>query len=180
MTGLSVLFGEANSLRRGLVVNILLAVGFCFALASVILTYEFYEHLANNRNGALAREAAEIAGQISPAAPELGLDAGALRFQGDAGLYRYTVFDGAMRPVIGGEVVDGLADRVPDAATGKPRFLTLGDTRTAAALTVERDGRRFVVLVSTAARRSGKSDLAKLTHEITEEIHWLAIGIAAI
>ncbi len=65
MTGLAALFGEARSLRRRLVVNILLAVGFCFALASVILTYEFYEHLAENRDEALAREAAEIAGQIT-------------------------------------------------------------------------------------------------------------------
>lgn len=180
MTGLAALFGEASSLRRRLIVNILLAVGFCFALASVILSYEFYEHLAENRNKALAREATEIAGQISPAAPELGLDAGALRFQGDGGLYRYTVFDEAMRPVIGGEAVEGLADRVSDAAMGEPRFLKLGDTRNGAALIVERDGRRFVVLASTAAGHSEESDLAELMHEVSEEVHWLAIGIAAI
>ncbi len=74
MTGLSGLFGAAHSLRRRLVVNILLALGFCIALFSVILTYEFYEHLAENREDALAQEVSELAVEIAPDEPDLGFD----------------------------------------------------------------------------------------------------------
>ena len=80
MRGRPGLFGEAQSLRRRLVVNILLALGFCIALLSVILTYEFYEHLAENRDDALAQEVSELAAEIAPDAPDLGFDPSALRF----------------------------------------------------------------------------------------------------
>ncbi|MGR3312161.1 sensor histidine kinase [Roseovarius indicus] len=182
MTGLAALFGEARSLRRRLVVNILLAVGFCFALASVILTYEFYEHLAENRDDALAREAAEIAGQITPGAPDLGLDADALRFEGSEGLYRYTVFDAQLRPLVGGEVAAGLEGRLTGApGAAGPVFFGLEGGRAAAALAVERAGERYVVLTSTAQGPTGdESHLAELMHEVTEEVQWVILGIAAI
>lgn len=180
MTGLSTLFGEAHSLRRRLVVHILLAVGFCFTLASVILTYEFYEHLAENRDEALAREAAEVAGQITPGAPDLGLDADAVRFEGGEGFYRYTVFDGEMRPVVGGEEAGGLAARLAEVEDGTPVFVKLGADRAGAALKVRRGGQAFVVLATTAVEASEESHLTELMHEVTEEIQWVVIGIAAI
>ncbi len=180
MRGLAALFGDTHSLRRRLVINILLAVGFCFALASVILTYEFYEHLAENRDAALAREAEEVAAQITPGAPDLGLDAQALRFRSGGGIYRYTVFDDALRPVVGGETVQDLTERLTSAQPGEPVFLRLDDDRAAAALALERDGERFVVLASTLAQPSGESHLEELMHEVTEEIRWVLVGIAAI
>ncbi len=180
MKGLAAFFGEARSLRRRLVVNILLAFGFCFALASVILILEFYEHLENNRKAALALEAAEVAAQIRPDAPDMGLDANALRFRGDGGRYRYTVFDADMQPIVGGEAADGLTDMISVASTGLPLFVEFGDMRAGAALAVEREGQRLVVLVSTAVQPGGGTHLSELLHEVMEEIRWVVIGIAVI
>ncbi len=59
-------------------------------------------------------------------------------------------------------------------------FLSLGGMRIGASLLVEREGQQFVVLASTAARPSGQSHLSQLAHEVTEAIHWVVIGIAAI
>lgn len=179
MTGLASLFGEAGSLRRRLVVNILLAVGFCFTLAAVILTYEFYEHIAENREAALLQEAQEVASQIRPEAPHLGLDPSALRFR-EGGNYRYTVLDDGLRPLVGGEAVNLPVERLAATEDGAPVFFEASETRAGVALAVERDGRRFVVLASTVSRPSGESHLERLTHEVGEEIQWVIIGIATI
>ncbi len=180
MTGFSALFGGAHSLRRRLVINILLAIGFCCALAAVILTYEFYEHLKENRDEGLAREAAEIAAQIRPGLEGLGLDASALRFRGDEGAYRYTVFDAGLRPMVGGERAPSLMGRLDAAERGETVFFTLDDTRAGAAMTVEREGQIFVVLATTALQPSGEIHLEEFLHEVVEEIQWVILGVAAI
>lgn len=178
MKGADALFGQSGSLRRALVVNILIALVFCIGLASYILTYEFYEHLAENRNGALTREAEEIAAQIVADAPDLGLDATDLRFRGSEGVYRYTVLDHAGRALIGGETVMGLPERV--FGSDMPVALDIEGLRAAIALSVEQGAERYIVLVSMPTEAEAESQWREMLHEITEELQWVVIGVVAI
>ena len=98
MIDLATVFGARHSLQRRLVLNVVLALLVCLLMATVILIREFYDHLDENAKAALLQEAAELAASLDPAAPDFGLDAAALRFSGDTGAYRYTVFDARWTP----------------------------------------------------------------------------------
>lgn len=180
MKGITAVFGEANSLRRSLVRNILAAIVLCILIASFTLIHEFYEHLADNREEALAREAQEIAAQIVADAPDLGLDADALRFRGGGGIFRYTVFDEQGRALVGGEEAGGLPERIAGLTPGGVAFFAPGEAREAVVMVTENAGRRFAILVSTSVRNVADKELSELLHEIKEELHWVALSIAAI
>ncbi len=174
------LIGERYSLRRNLVVNIMLALSFCIALATVVLVREFYEHLRENTERALIREARELAGQIDPGAADHGLNPRALRFRGDGGAYRYTVFDAGPAVLLGGETTGDIIAQLATLAPGATRPVRLADGRIGIARHVRVQQRDFYVLVSTRPAGSDETKLRSLVHEIEEEFLLVLAGIAAI
>ena len=109
-------FGARGSLQRRLVGNLVVALLVCVAGAAILLTEEFFEHLEERAEQSLRVEAEELAAQLDPDLPALGQDPAALRFAGDAGAYRYTVFDAAWRPLLGGELGPEAAQMLGAAA----------------------------------------------------------------
>ena len=174
------LFGDRYSLRRNLVVNIILALSFCIALATVILVREFYEHLRENVEDALVQEAQELAGQIDPAAANFGLNPDALRFRGAEGTYRYTVFGDDLEVLLGGEATGDITAQLATFAPGATRRVSLADGRIGMAQRVRVDQHDFYVLVTSFPAGSDETRLQALMHEVTEEFKWVLLGIAAI
>jgi signal transduction histidine kinase len=180
--GLTTVFGARRSLQRRLVVNVVLALLACVLMATIILVSEFYDHLDENAEAALLREAEEVAATIDPAAPEVGLDAAAVRFVGDAGAYRYTVFDARWTPLVGGEF--GAGDPEVKArlerAVETGHMVSVGHDRLG--VVVRRalpDGEVFVLATarSTAALRT---QFASLRHEFSEQIGWVVFGVVSV
>lgn len=81
-----------------------LAAGLTLAMTATILTSEFWEHLEENLNDELTREAREIAAQQTPNAPDLGLNPDTTLFRGDEGAFRYTVYDKMGLVIVGGNI----------------------------------------------------------------------------
>ena len=125
MMVVSFLFGQRRSLKRSLLLNIIAALSLCILLAGAVLISEFYEHLEEDLEDAMVDEAKEIAGQIDPAAPQHGLDAGSLRFQGVEGTYRYTVYDEIGSIVAGGEGSDAVWQQLSQIKLGNPQSIAL-------------------------------------------------------
>jgi signal transduction histidine kinase len=180
VTGFSALFGERYSLRRNLVVNIILALFFCIALATVILVREFYEHLRENIEDALTQEAQELAEQIDPSAAGYGLNPQALRFRGSEGIYRYTVFDSELGVLLGGESTGDIITQLTALALGAARPISLADGRIGIAQRARVDQQDFYVLISTVPPGSDKTRMQTLINEIEEEFQWVLVGITAI
>lgn len=176
MTWFRVLFGEKRSLHRSLVVHVLIAITCCIALAATILTSEFWEYLEENLNDELTREAREIAAQLTPDAPDLGLNPDTIRFRGDEGAFRYTVYDELGVPIVGGEHPANLAPRLSGGVLKRPEIFDLG-----AAIVTEVWGQRYILLASTQVVDPNKAEyLDDLLHEVTEELHWVGVGILVI
>lgn len=181
MTWFRALFGEKRSLHRSSVVHVLIAITCCIALAATILTSEFWEHLEENLNDELTREAREIAAQLTPDAPDLGLNPDTIRFRGDEGAFRYTVYDELGVPIVGGEHPANLAPRLSGGVLNRPEIFDLGGGRVGAAIVTEVWGQRYIVLASTQVVDPNKAEyLDDLLHEVTEELHWVGVGILVI
>ncbi len=180
MSILSNIFGMRRSLKRNLVINISLALLFALALATAILVREFYEHLRENVELGLIYEAAEIAGQIDPRLDDLGLAGDALRYRGDGGVYRYTVFDHTGKAVVGSEESPAIAPRLPDLVSGVPQFIDLSATRRGVILRIRRHARDWFVLVSIEAAVNRTSQIPFLLDELSENFYWIILGLGAI
>lgn len=180
MNILTALFGGRYSLKRNLVVNIVLAYCFCFALATGILIYEFNEALRTDIEDALMQEVREVAGQIDPGKPDYGLNPQALRIRGNSGTYRYTVFGADLGLRLGGEtpedIVSQLASLVPDT----PEIISMPVGRVGVALRGQVQQQDFYVLASTNAPGPDKTGFFALANEFGEELQWVLAGIVAI
>jgi signal transduction histidine kinase len=174
------IIGEPQSLRRRLVVNILLALAFCIFFAAFILAYQFYEYLEDDRELSLTQETAEIAAEIRTDEPYLGFDPTALRFRGDGGLYRYTVFDDRLNLLVGTERIDGLYEDVAALKPGGIVFVDAGEMRTGAVRLAEHDDRRFIVVATTPIRPFWENAMSKFLNEVVKESQWVVLAAAAI
>jgi signal transduction histidine kinase len=88
--------------------------------------------------------------------------------------------DRSTRPLVGGEVTAGIRDQLAEVQSNLPAFFLLPGERAAVALTADRGGETFFVLVSTLVEQWWPRQVEEMLHEITEEIHWVALGIAVI
>ncbi len=174
------LFGERSSLRRSLIINITAALSLCIALASVVLIYEFYEHLEENIEEALYQEAKEIIGQIDPDQDTYGLNPTAIRFSGIEGLYRYTVFDGTGKPIAGNETSPQMQSQVLKLEIGKRTEIPLLGERMGIGLRAKIDNQDFIVLVSTYPKATERTNFQKLAYEVEEQIIWVALGVLVV
>ena len=174
------LFGERNSLRRSLIINITAALSLCIALASVVLIYEFYEHLEENIEEALYQEAKEIIGQIDPDQNTYGLNPTAIRFSGIEGLYRYTVFDGTGKPIVGSETSPQIESQISKLEIGKKAKIPLLGERMGIGLRAKIDNQDFIVLVSIYPKATERTNLQKLTYEVEEQIIWVFLGVLGV
>ncbi len=170
------LFGQRRSLKRSLLLNIIAALSLCILLAGAVLISEFYEHLEENLEDAMVDEAKEIVGQIDPTAPQHGLDAGSLRFQGVEGTYRYTVYDETGSIVAGGEGSDAVWQQLSQIKLGNPQSIALLGDRLGIGLRARVADQDVFVLVSTYPKESNQTQLEKLLHEIEEGIWWVVLG----
>ncbi len=180
MTVFNILFGEHYSLRRSLIINIIIALSICIGLAMVVLIHEFYQHLEENIEDALYEETKEIIGQIDPTLDTYGLDQNAKRFNGVHGLYRYTVFDAVGATIIGGETSPEIQSQMLALKLGRPMKISLLGERLGVGLRAKIDNRDFLVLASTYPKGTEKTKYQKLIYEIKEEIIWVALGILMI
>jgi len=180
MNIVAILFGERLSLRRTLVLNIILALLICVALATTILIKEFYEHLAENLEDALSQEAQEIMGQINPGVEGFGLNPDAVRFRGTKGTYRYTVFNHTGRPVLGNEASEDIKQQLLALKPNAPELVELPAGRIGVGLRGKAMTSDFYVLASTFPLVSEKTKFALLMHEIKEEVKWILLAFAAI
>ncbi len=174
------LFGERNSLRRSLIINITAALSLCIALASVVLIYEFYEHLKENIQEALYQEAKEIIGQIDPDQDAYGLHTEGIRFSGVEGLYRYTVFEGTGKPIAGNETSPQVQSQILKLGIGKSTEISLLGERMGIGLRAKIDNQDFIVLVSTYPKTAERTNLQKLTYEVEEQIIWVFLGVLVV
>lgn len=171
--------GARGSLQRRLVANLVMALVAVLVFASVVLVYEFYEHLEERAEGALRIEALEVADALDPAAPDFGQDPTAARFAGDRGAFRYTVFDADWRPRLGGELGPAAAaELAAAAATGG--MIPIGPDRLGVVVTRELPGGPVHVLASSALFTADRADLAALRHELDEEIGWAILAILLV
>lgn len=183
MTNLTTVFGARRSLQRRLVANVVLALMACLLLATIILIREFFDHLDENAEAALTREAVEVATTLDPNAANFGIAPTELRFIGDAGAYRYTVFDTDWTPLVGGE----FGAHVPVELTARlERALETGDM-----LQIEPDrigvvvrravpGREVFVLATSQSNSASCTELASLRHEFNEQIGWVVFGVISV
>ncbi len=176
----NILFGERYSLRRSLIINIIIALSICIALAMIVLVREFYEHLAENVEDALYEEAKEVVRQIDPSLDTYGLQSDARRFEGVTGLYRYTVFDTAGTPIAGTETSPEIQSQMQGLELDQPRKISLLGERLGIGLRAKIDNQNFFVLASTYPKGTEKTKFQKLVYEIQEEIIWVALGVITI
>ncbi len=174
------LFGQRRSLKRSLLLNIIAALSLCIILAGAILISEFYEHLEENLEDAMIDEAKEIVSQIDPAAPQYGLDADALRFQGVEGTYRYTVYDETGNIVAGGEGAVVIWPQLSQIRLGDPQSIALLGDRLGIGLRARIADQDVFVLVSTYPKENNETQFDKLLHEIEEEIWWVVLGVVMV
>jgi signal transduction histidine kinase len=174
------LIGQHRSLKRSLLINIIAALSLCILLAGAVLISEFYEHLEENLEDAMVDEAKEIVGQIDPTAPQHGLDAGSLRFQGVEGTYRYTVYDETGSIVAGGEGSDAVWQQLSQIKLGNPQSIALLGDRLGIGLRARIVDQDVFVLVSTYPKESNQTQFEKLLHEIEEEIWWVIFGVVIV
>ena len=180
MKFLNLLFGLRGSLRRGLLLNVIAALSLCIVLAGAVLISEFYDHLEENIEDAMVEEALEIVGQIDLGSLQYGLNAGALRFRGVEGTYRYTVFDGTGRMVAGGENSDAIWHQLLQVALGRPHPINLLGDRVGLGLKARIADQDVFVLVSTYPKGNQETQTGKLLHELEEGISWVILGIFVI
>jgi len=180
MKALCAIFGGRYSLKRNLVLNIILALCFCIGLAMTILTREFYEHLEENLVDALITEAWEIANQVQPDAPHYGFDPGLLRFRGDTGLYRYTLFDQNAQAVVGAETAPAIQAQLSAMAMDAPTRISLARNRIGVAVKTNADDTAIYALASIHPAGTEQSNINKVVHEIEEEIWWAVLGVFAV
>ncbi len=174
------LFGQRRSLKRSLLLNIIAALSLCIILAGAILISEFYEHLEENLEDAMIDEAKEIVSQIDPAAPQYGLDADALRFQGVEGTYRYTVYDETGNIVAGGEGAVVIWPQLSQIRLGDPQSIALLGDRLGIGLRARIADQDVFVLVTTYPKENNETQFDKLLHEIEEEIWWVVLGVVMV
>ena len=174
------LFGAKQSLKRGLLLNIIAALSICMLLAGVILISEFKEHLEENLEEAMVDEAKEVIGQIDPALANFGLEPDALRFRGSEGNFRYTVFTQDGNAVAGGEVSDRIWQQLGQLELGTPKSIALPGDRIGLGLRVMIMEQDIYVLVSTYPKWKNEKQLSKLLHEIEEGFWWGVLGVAAV
>ena len=178
LVGVQRVIGQRGSLLRRLVINISIAMAICVLLAGAIISFEFYEHLQERTEDELRREATEILAQLDPEAEDLGLPAGSIRFTGPGGVFRYTVFDGDLRPVVGSELA-GLArtERRDLLRKAEQGTVLLGGGRLG--LVVKGPDERLV-LVSRSSSQGNHSPLVTLLDELGEQLSWVVIGIIIV
>ena len=174
------LFGQRRSLKRSLLLNIITALSLCILLAGAVLISEFYEHLKESLEDAMLDEALEIVGQVDPAAPQHGLDAGSLRFQGVEGTYRYTVYDETGSMVAGGEGSDAVWQQLSQIKLGNPQAIALLGDRLGIGLKSRIADQDVFVLVSTFPKANNETQFGKLLHEIEEGIWWVVLGVVVV
>lgn len=176
--------GARGSLQRRLVVSLVAALTLCVAGAALVLTQEFFEHLDERAEEALRLEASEIAGQLDPARPFFGQDPAALRFAGDGGAYRYTVFDARWRPVLGNELGDEFGGELgPDAAAGlagSSGMIPIGAHRLGVVVTRDLPGGPVHVLATTRLYTAGRLNALLLRHELDEAMLWLLLAVVFV
>ncbi|MDZ4139842.1 MAG: histidine kinase dimerization/phospho-acceptor domain-containing protein, partial [Erythrobacter sp.] len=173
------IIGARKSLMRSLVVNVVLALLVCTVLAMVILLREFYSQMDDTAHDALMREAEEVAAEIDPTHPLLGQDPDELRFVGDGGAYRYTIFGADWLAVLGNELADAMTPDLKarlEAAEAAGAMIDLGQDRTAVVLRRELPAGAMHVLASTRSARAGQSDWQVLQHEVEEQLGWILFG----
>jgi signal transduction histidine kinase len=180
MTYFTTLFGQHGSLQRSLIINISVALSLCITLATVVLISEFFEHLKENVNDALYREAYEIVGQIDPDQDTYGLNPASVRFSGVEGQYRYTVFNGTGVAIIGSETSPEIQAQITALELGSQTKISLLGDRTGIGLRAKIDGQDFIVLASTYPKGLEKTELEKLSHEVEEQIVWILLGVLTI
>ncbi len=180
MTVFNIFFGEQYSLRRSLIINIIIALSICIGLAMVVLIHEFDQHLEDNIDDALYEETKEIISQIDPTLGTYGFDQSAKRFKGVQGLYRYTVFDAAGATIIGGETSPEIQSQMQALKLGHPAKISLLGERLGIGLRAKIDNIDFFVLASTYPKGTEETQYQKLIHEINEEIIWVVVGILMI
>jgi len=180
MNLLSLGFGPKRSLRRRLMISIIIALTLCVVLAGAILIKEFGEHLKENIRSALFLEAEEVLGQVEPEAANFGLNPDALRFAGVQGAYRYTVFDGAGNAVVGGETSDAIWAQLLQTTLGQAANIMLPGDRVGVGLRAKINGVDVFVLASTFPKGTNETQLQTLLHEIKQQIWWIALGVVVI
>ncbi|SFR48680.1 ATP-binding protein [Litoreibacter janthinus] len=180
MNVITSVFGNKRSLRRGLIVNVIIALLLCLLIAGIILVKEFYEHLEENLDAALLNEATEVIGQIDPDAAFYGLNPDALRFQGVNGAYRYTVFDGSGAVVVGGETSEAIQAQIVTIALGQPMRISLPGVRVGIGLKAKVKERDVYVLVSTYPQGEDATAIQEIIHEIEEELGWVVLGVIIV
>lgn len=176
--GIRQVVGQRGSLLRRLVINVSLAMVVCVLLASAIMSFEFYEHLQERTEGELRREATEILAQLDPEAEDLGLPAGSIRFTGPGGVFRYTVFDRDLRPVVGSEMAElAMAERMALLQKAQQGTVLLEGGRLG--LVVKGPDERLV-LVSRLSSQGSHSQLITLLDELGEQVSWVIVGIIIV
>ena len=174
------LFGPAQSLRRRLTINIVLALFVSMLLAAAVLISEFFEHIEESTRDDLFLEAREILGQINPSAPDLGLDPSALRFRGETGAYRYTVFDASRGVIAGGETSRDIQAQLASMRPGQAMEIDLPGGRVGGAIREQVQGTEIYVLASTLPPGTGGSQFHQLMHEVNEQLWWVLTGFVLI
>lgn len=182
MIDLTTVFGARRSLQRRLVVNVVLALLVCLVMTTVIVIREFYDHLDENAEAALLREATEVALSLDPSAPDFGLDAAAPRFAGDAGAYRYTVFDPHWKPLVGGEF--GPGDRrsieLLEGALKSGEMVPIGHERLGVVVRRALPGGDVLVLATARSAAALRTQFASLRHEFNEQIGWVVFAVVSV
>ena len=173
-------FGPSGSLRRGLVLNIVVALSLCIVMVGAVMIYEFYEHLEDGFEDLLTNEANEIIGQLDPDAPHMGLDPNSLRFRGVEGAFRYTVFDATGALIAGGETSPEIMDQMAGLELGQPTPITLPGDRIAIGLRAGIEGASISVLVSSFPPIDQNTQFNKLIHEIREQIVWVLLAAVIV
>lgn len=168
--------GAPGSLLRKLTINILLALFVAVLLAMAVLIYEFFEHLEENLDDALVREAHELLYQVQPDQPSFGMDTRALRFRGAGGAYRYTVFGPDAEPMAGGEDSPEIRAQIADLTVGGAAPVALPGERRGMALCGVTSGTRVCALASTYAPLTDSTIHQYVLHEIEEQLQWILIG----
>ncbi|MEH6738601.1 MAG: HAMP domain-containing sensor histidine kinase [Sulfitobacter sp.] len=174
------LIGPRRSLKRNLLLNIIATLSLCVLLAGGVLISEFYEHLEDNLEDAMAAEAIEIIGQIDLSAAQYGLASDSLRFQGIEGTYRYTVFDETGSIVAGGERSDAIWQQLSQIKLGDPKFINLLGDRQGVGLRARIVDQDVFVLVSTYPKGKDETKFDKLLHEMEEGVWWAVLGVLMV
>ena len=169
-------FGAVGSLHRKLTVNIMLALLAAVMLAAAVMIYEFFEHLEENLDDALTREAKEVLIQAEPDQPYFGFSPDALRFRGASGAYRYTVFDDQMAAIAGSEDSPSIHGALASLPLGAARPVPLSGERRGMGLCGIISGQRVCVLASAYAPLTDTTILGDMWHELEEQVHWFLIG----